>query len=72
MKNNEDICNLFGKKLKEERLKRNINQEELAFKSKLDRSFLSEVENGVKNPSLRTLYKLSTALDMKLMDLLNI
>ena len=72
MKNNEDICNLFGKKLKEERLKRNINQEELAFKSKLDRSFLSEVENGVKNPSLRTLYKLSTALDMELKDLLDL
>ncbi len=72
MKNNEDICKLFGKKLKEERLKRNINQEELAFKSKLDRSFLSEVENGVKNPSLRTLYKLSTALDMELKDLLDL
>ena len=50
--------------VREARKQRKISQEQLAFDSKLDRSFLSQVECGRKQPSLVTIFQIAKALSM--------
>jgi transcriptional regulator with XRE-family HTH domain len=45
------------------------NQTELAFHADLAPSVVSQIENGKRNPSARTLEKLATALDVEVGDL---
>ena len=42
-----------------------LTQEDLAGLSNLDRSYLSEIENGRKNMSVKTFIKLSKSLNVK-------
>jgi transcriptional regulator with XRE-family HTH domain len=55
----------FGEVLKEERQKQGLSQEALAFKSGLDRTFVSLIERGKRQPSIDSLFKLSKALSVK-------
>lgn len=59
----------LGKKLREIRKSQGLSQEQLGFAAKVDRSYISEIENGLRNPSLQTLEKLAKALKVKLSDL---
>lgn len=43
-----------------------ITKEQLAEKSELKRSYISSLENGTANPSLRTLQRLAAGMDMQL------
>jgi len=43
---------------------RGWSQEELAERSNLNRSFVGEIERGVATPSLQTLNKLATGLEL--------
>ena len=52
----------FGEVLKELRTERHISQENLAFESELDRTFISLLERGLRQPSLITILDLSKAL----------
>ena len=52
----------FGEVLKELRTERNISQENLAFESDLDRTFISLLERGLRQPSLMTILDVSKAL----------
>jgi SOS-response transcriptional repressor LexA len=54
----------FGLALKEARLRANLSQEELAFQSELDRTYVSMLERNVKAPTLTTLIKLAEALSI--------
>ncbi|GBF12404.1 helix-turn-helix transcriptional regulator [Tepidibacillus infernus] len=60
-----DVQIIFGKVLKNLRVNRKISQEELAFRSKLDRTYISLLERGKRKPSLNTIYALSKALSIK-------
>ncbi len=42
-----------------------LTQEDLAGLAEIDRSFLSEIENGHKNLSVETLHKIAVALKVK-------
>jgi transcriptional regulator with XRE-family HTH domain len=53
----------FGAVVRGARKERGISQEQLAFDSDLDRSFISQVECGHKQPSLVTIFQLAKALD---------
>jgi len=53
----------FGQIIKSFRKKTNYSQEKLSEISKLDRSFISLLENGKKQPSLVTIFQLSKALN---------
>ena len=57
-----DICEQFGKRLRELRKERGWSQEELAHRVGIDISFLSELENGKKEPCLRKIKELSQGL----------
>lgn len=55
----------FGKILKLRRNSVNLSQERLGLESGLSRSYISDLENGKKDPSLFTIFKLANALDIK-------
>ena len=62
MSSNLPIEAAFGAAVREARKQRKISQEQLAFDSGLDRSFLSQVECGRKQPSLVTIFQIAKAL----------
>ncbi|MBD2847571.1 helix-turn-helix transcriptional regulator [Paenibacillus sp. IB182496] len=55
----------FSKILRAFRLKKALSQEELAFRSNLDRTYISMLERGRHQPTLPTLFALAKALDIK-------
>jgi transcriptional regulator with XRE-family HTH domain len=56
------ILRAFGNALRSEREARGLSQEELGFRSEVHRTYISELERGLKNPSLTTLHRLARAL----------
>lgn len=52
----------FGYILKSTRIERGLSQEELAFKSNLDRTFISMLERGQRQPSLTSILSISASL----------
>ena len=65
-----DICEQFGINLRSIRHERGFTQEELAYRVGMDVSYLSELENGRKEPCLRKMKEISQGLDVPLVDLL--
>ncbi|HQG65192.1 MAG TPA: helix-turn-helix transcriptional regulator [Smithella sp.] len=61
MKNGLTIEEAFGKVIKDLRTTKKISQEQLAEASNLDRSFISLLECGHKQPSLVTIFQLAKA-----------
>lgn len=57
-----DPCVIFGKTLRALREENNLSQEELADIAGLDRSYISGVERGKRNISLRNIYKIAEAI----------
>ena len=53
----------FGKVLRETRDKAEMSQEELALTAGLDRSFISLLERGLRQPSLTTVFVLAAVLN---------
>ena len=50
----------FAKAVKQERIKKGITQEELADRCGLDRSYISRIERGFKNPTLSVVWDVAT------------
>ena len=57
---------IIGHKIKLLRIKKGLSQEQLADDCGLDRTYITYVENGKKNITVETLYKLTKALDISL------
>ncbi len=53
---------LFGRILRELRAERGLSQEELGFESNYHRTYISQLERGQKNPSLKAIFRLAEAL----------
>ncbi len=58
----EDICKIAGKNVKAARLAVDYSQEELAHEAGIDRTYVSGVERGLRNPSIKVLARLAKAL----------
>ncbi len=63
--------NIFGVVLRSLRTKAELSQEELALESDLDRSFISLLERGLRQPTLKTIFQLVDALDVSFTDFAN-
>lgn len=61
---------LFGRRLRELRKDRGLTQEALAEAADLSGNYISDLELGLKVPSLTILVRLSQALDVATPDLL--
>lgn len=59
----------FGRRLKELRLKQSISQEELAFRCGLSKNYISDVERGTRNVSLKTIEKIAYGFEVNLKEL---
>ncbi|WP_044477239.1 helix-turn-helix domain-containing protein [Paenibacillus antibioticophila] len=54
----------FSKVLKSLRSAKRMSQEELSFRSDLDRTYISMLERGIYQPTLTTIFALSKSLDI--------
>ena len=52
----------LGQNLKEIRTEKNMSQSDIARRLGVDRGYISNIENGKKNPTLATIKKLADAL----------
>ncbi|MEK6373407.1 MAG: helix-turn-helix transcriptional regulator [Acidobacteriota bacterium] len=59
----------FGRSIRSYRKQRGLSQDELAVAARLSRNYISDIERGVRNPSLLALIGLSRALRLQLRDL---
>jgi transcriptional regulator with XRE-family HTH domain len=60
----------FGRAVRERRSELDLSQEDLGFRAEIDRTYVSGVERGVRNVTLRVVLRLSTALGVDPADLL--
>lgn len=58
----------YGEKLREIRLKNNLTMEKVAKKTKLSASYICRIEQGARNPTIKTLDKLSKVYKMNFID----
>ena len=58
----ENINIKFGRRVKELRLIQNISQEELAFRCQLSKNYVSDVERGTRNVTLKVVEKFAQGL----------
>lgn len=60
---------IFGTAVRFVRERNNFSQEDLAERSGLDRTYISGIERGVRNPTLLVICKLANALNVTLGEL---
>ncbi len=65
-----DLRKQVGFNLRRWRTERGLSQEELGFEAELDRTYISGVERGVRNPTVTVLQKLAKALKIEPAELL--
>ena len=61
---------LVGKAVAHFRQKKGISQEVLSGLADIGRSHLSAIERGERKPTLETLYRLCTAMDIKMSEVI--
>ena len=61
---------LLGRNVRNARLGKRMTQEALALDADMKRSYLSELEAGKRNPTVKALGRLAKALEMEAADLL--
>ncbi|MDX3907455.1 MAG: helix-turn-helix transcriptional regulator [Pigmentiphaga sp.] len=64
-----DIGQIFGEVLRRHRSEQNVSQEELAFQAGVDRTFVSRLERGIRQPTITTLIGIGQALGVSAADL---
>ena len=65
-----DMRKLVGENTARIRKEKGLTQEALAEKSGLSQQYISGLENGRRNPTIVTLFELSSALGVRHLDLL--
>ncbi|MFC1616706.1 helix-turn-helix domain-containing protein [Candidatus Margulisiibacteriota bacterium] len=73
IKSNKDISIKLAKFIKNQRLKKNLTQNELASISKIDYKHIQNLESlkKINDPKLSTLQKLAFALEISVLDIIN-
>jgi transcriptional regulator with XRE-family HTH domain len=66
----DDMREIVGRNLRRLRNGKGWSQEELAFRAKVDRSYISQLETGAYSASVTMLGKLAKALGVEPADLL--
>ncbi|MHB8644373.1 MAG: helix-turn-helix domain-containing protein [Thermomicrobiales bacterium] len=58
----DDIVITLGKRIRQLRSQTGLSQEKLADKAGMDRTYYAGIERGERNPSVKNLAKIATAL----------
>lgn len=61
---NNMVSRRFGEVLRQQRLARGWSQSVLSLKSKVDRTYISQIECGIHSPTITVLCRLSRALQV--------
>ena len=65
-----DLPHILGRNLRDHRTRRGLSQEQLALDADMKRSYVSDLERGTRNPSVKAIARLATALHMAPWELL--
>ncbi len=71
MNKNEELNELFGRKLRLLRMSRGLSQEELGHLSGLHRTYIGQIERAEKNISLKNVGKIAKTFDLEVQELFN-
>lgn len=71
-KDDEKWLRAVGAAVRSRRKELGLSQEELGYKAKLDRTYISGVERGVRNPTVGSLRRIAQALDTTSSTILNV
>lgn len=63
---------VFGRRLRELRQKYGVTQEQLSIATGLTEGYISNMERGLKVPSLTTILRIAVALDCKVTELVSV
>jgi transcriptional regulator with XRE-family HTH domain len=66
-----DLVQLFGNNVRRLRTAKGLSQEELALEAGMKRSYVSDLERGTRNPTVKALGRLAAALDVDPAELLH-
>ena len=66
----DKISEQLGKNMKRIRAKKKMSQGDIARALEVDRGYISNIENGKKNPTLATIQRLAQALGISADELL--
>ena len=61
----EDICKRLGATVARVRREQGLTQEDLAGISEVQRSYIADIERGVRNPTVRVLSRIANALGVR-------
>ncbi len=65
-----DVVQLLGANVRRHRQLKGMTQEQLALEAGMERSYVSDLERGTRNPTVRALGRLAKALGVEPMALL--
>lgn len=65
----DDIKSFFGSRVRDERLRRGLSQEELAVRAGLHRTYIGMIERAEKNITLVNIERIAVALEMEISEL---
>lgn len=68
----QEILIKFGNKVRTERLKQSLSQEEFAHKVGVHRTYIGMIERAEKNVTLITIEKIATTLGISLSELMKL
>lgn len=68
--NKRQLLIKFGKKVREERLRKGLSQEALADIAGVHRTYIGMIERGEKNITLSNIEKIAKALNIKIYELI--
>ena len=60
-----DVVQLLGDNVRRYRKLRGLTQEQLALDAEMERSYVSDLERGTRNPSVRAVGRLAEALGIE-------
>lgn len=66
-----ELNNSFANVLKKMRQEKGLTQTEMALQSNFHRTYISQMERGLKSPTLNTLYTLANVFGISLTQLIN-
>jgi len=64
----KEVLIKFGKKVRDERMKLELSQEELASRAGVHRTYIGMIERAEKNITLENIEKIAKALGIKISD----
>ena len=64
-----DLLKTIGKNVRKHRHNKGLSQEDLAYSSDIDRTYIGYIENGKNNVTVKKLHEIAQVLEIQVSDL---